>query len=198
MCRKGKFHMKKVEKGEFGYINDQRKRYMTKIILYIVIAAAIFFIGLLLNKFDKANIFTVFAILVVLPWARAVVGYVVLWKHHSVTKESYDKVSSVIREDQKLYTDMVITSPEKIMELDYIVKGQGTVIALAGTKGQDIKYIQDYLTKGCRNWASDYTVKIYDSGMEEKFIRAIKNMPVHEVEEKEEEDVMAYLHSLIV
>lgn len=190
--------MKKVEKGDFGYINDQRKRYLTKIILYVVIALAIFFVGLLLNKFDKANIFTVLAILVVLPWARAVVGYVALWKHHSVTKECYDKITSVLREDQKLYTDMVISSSEKIMELDFIVKGPGTVIALAGTKGQDISYIQAYLTKGCRNWASDYTVKIYDSGMEEKFIRAIKNMPVREVVEKDEQELMSYLHSLIV
>lgn len=203
--------MKHIEKGEFGYIASEKKKYLTKIILYIIIALGIFFIGLLLNKFSKANIFTVLAILVVLPWARAVVGYVVLIPYKSVSRERYEKVKAVISDGQKLYTDMVITSPETSMELDFIVKGDGAVIGLMGEvkkgfatnlvmgkDGQDINYVSKYLTKGCRNWMPNCRVKIYESNMEEKFIRAVKEMEEHETDPKEDEELMSFLHSIIV
>lgn len=203
--------MKRAEKGEFGYISSEKKKYLTKIIVYILIAAGIFLTGLLLNKFSKANIFTVLAILMVLPWARAVVGYVVLIPYKSVSRERYEKVRAAISEKQKLYTDMVITSPETSMELDFLVKGDGAVIALMGKvnkgfatslvmgkDGQDINYVSNYLTKGCRNWAPNCRVKVYESSMEEKFIRSIKEMEERETDPKEEEELTAFLHSIIV
>lgn len=203
--------MKRVEKGDFGYISSEKRKYLFRIILYLFIAAGIFVLGLLLNKFSKANIFTVLAILMVLPWARAVVGYVVFIPYKSVSRERYDKVKALVSENQRLYADMVVTSPETSMGLDFLVKGNGAVIGLMckakkgiatslvlGKDGQDIKYVQNYISKGCRNWAPDYRVKIYENELEDKFLREIKDMEDREVNPKEEEELLEFLHSIIV
>lgn len=106
-----------LEKGSFEYINKKKKRKIIMVIAIIVIALAIFGVGLLLNKMSRANIFTVLAILCVLPWAKQLVALIVLFPYHSVSRERYEKAKECVQAnglpDVKLYTDLVITSPEK-------------------------------------------------------------------------------------
>ena len=154
--------MKVSKRGEFNYINTRKKRIILMAILIVAIAVGIFVIGLLLNKMDKANIFTVVAVCAVLPWAKQIVALVVLFPYHSVSRERYDKVKEATPENVTLYTDLVITSTEKIMNLDFAVVGYGRVIALLGKEGQDMKYIREYLAKGVSN-CSDYKVKLVNS-----------------------------------
>jgi hypothetical protein len=153
-----------LEKGTFGYINKQKKRKIIGIVLYLLLAVAIYLVGLFLNKMEQANIFTVFAILCVLPWAKQVVALVVFFPYHSVSKERYEKVQAQVTcgEDEKLYTDLVITSQDKIMHLDFLFVGKGHVVALVGKKGQDVAYIRKYLSDGVKQWA-DFTVKVVES-----------------------------------
>ena len=58
------------KKETLKYIKKKKKRKIIMVVAIIVIAAAIFGIGLLLNKMSRANIFTVLAILCVLPWQK--------------------------------------------------------------------------------------------------------------------------------
>lgn len=192
--------MKKVkpEKGEYGYLYGEKKKYTLKIILYFLIAVAIFLTGLILNKFSTRNIFTVVAIMVVLPWARAVVGLVTLFPFHQTPKEEHEKVQARVGEGLRLYSDLVITSPEKVMGLQYLVKSTGCLIGISSKENPDAKYIQGYLSKGVHNWCSDYQVKIYEKREKEAFLRAIPTISEKEIPEQEEKNVCDYLRSLIV
>lgn len=188
-----------TKKGEFGYI-DRQKRYRCIMILAIlVIAVAIFVTGLLLNKMSRANIFTVFAILCVLPWAKQVVGLVVLFPYHSVTGERYRRVQAILEKrglsDVRLYTDLVITSPDKIMNLDFAVIGAGQVIVLTGKAGQDTGYIREYLTKGVHHWG-EFRVKVLDS--EKIFVRELEEFEERDVDVEENSRVDSYIRSLMV
>lgn len=87
-----------LEKGSFEYINKKKKRKIIMVIAIIVIALAIFGVGLLLNKMSRANIFTVLAILCVLPWAKQLVALIVLFPYHSVSRERYEKARSAFRQ----------------------------------------------------------------------------------------------------
>lgn len=185
-----------MQKGEFGYIRRRKKRILVMLVVILLAAVIIFAAGLLLNKMSKANIFTVLAILCVLPWAKQIVALVVFFPYHSVSEERYQKAEAVLGEKATLYTDLVVTSPEKIMHLDFAVVGRGQVIALVGKAGQDIAYIRRYLTDGIHNWGSGYKVKIVDS--EKLFLREIGAMPSIEADAEEEERVKSYLLSLIV
>lgn len=186
----------KVKKGEFGYINARKKRALFGVLTMVIIGLAVFFLGLLLNKMSNRNIFTVIAVLFVLPGAKFLVALIVMMPYHSVTEERYEKVKEKLVPASVLYTDLVITSSEKVMHLDFAVVGNGQVLVLLGEGKQEVSYVKKYLTDGVRNWGSGYTVKITES--EKTFLADVAAMKEKEVDREEESKVCSYLKSLIV
>lgn len=193
---------KKCKKGEYGFIEYRKKWYSIKVLLYLILGLSIFILGLFLNKMSPKNIFSVAAMLMVLPGAKALVGFIVLFPYCSVEKKSYDRVKEIVSSKGgrvHLFTSIVITSPEKVMNLSYLAEGEGAVIGLLGKKGQDLSYIQTYLAKGVSNWASGYKTRIFTE--EAQFLKAVKGINPAEQDEgskKTEGAVLSYLSSLIV
>lgn len=190
-----------MAKGDYGYISGKKKSTLLWLLLMIIIGLAIFGLGLLLNKLEGKNIFTVLAILMVLPAAKFLTTYIVLFPYRTVSREKYDKLLTVLNSEEegtKVYADMVITSPEKVMNLDFLVVKGHKVLAVTGKEKQDISYIQNYLKKGVTNWARGCSVRIYDADAFEKFLREVKKIESTVWEGKEFEEVTAYLNSLII
>lgn len=186
----------KVKKGEFGYINRRKKEVVLWLVGLVGIAVAIYLAGLLLNKMSNRNVFTVIAVLFALPIAKQIVALILLFPYHSITQESYQKALDHLPEGMVLMTDLVITSPEHVMHLDFLAVGQNQVIGLIGEGKQQLSEVRAYLSKGVHNWGSDYKVKIVDS--EKLFYQELKNVPTTETYLDEEERVKSYLISLIV
>lgn len=186
----------KVRKGEFGYLDKRKKGAMLWIVLLLAIALAIYIAGLLLNKMSNRNIFTIIAILFALPIAKQLVAVIVLFPFHPVGRERYQKVAELLPEGMELMTDLVITSSEHVMHLDFLALGQNQVIALLGNGKQQLSEVRSYLKNGVHNWGSDYKVKIVDS--EKLFLQELQAVPTAESDPEEEERVRSYLRSLIV
>lgn len=186
----------KAKKGEFGYLSRRKKRVVFWLVLLIGIAAAIYLSGLLLNKMSNRNVFTVIAVLFALPIAKQLVALIVLFPYHSVTQESYRKATDHLPEGMELMTDLVITSSEHVMHLDFVAIGQNQVIGVLGDGKQQLSEVRTYLSKGVHNWGSDYKVKIV--GSEKMFYQELKNVPTVETDQEEEERVRSYLISIIV
>ena len=68
------------EKGEFGYLNYRKKLNLIKMIVSFAVVAAVLIIGFIVYK-TRANIFTVAAIVLVLPAAKMAVAYFVVLPH---------------------------------------------------------------------------------------------------------------------
>lgn len=188
--------MFKKTKGEYGYITKTKKYDIIKMLIYMAIAVAIFIIGLLLNKMSYSNVFTVIAILFVLPWAKILVEFIVMFPYKTPAKEAFEQVEAVLPDDSKLLSDLVITSEEKSMGLDFMVIGNGFVHALIMNDKQDADYIQNYLRKGVGNQSNAYQVKIHRQ--KESFLKGIKEVKAKEVSAGERAQVEEYLFSLIV
>lgn len=186
----------KIQRGEFGYIKARKRKALLGTLLMALFGIAVFLTGLFLNKMSNQNIFTVIAVLFVLPGAKYLVAYIVTFPYRSVERARYEKAEKVLPEGMKLYTDLVITSPEKVMHLDFAAVGNGYVICLLGQRKQDISYVRKYLTEGVHNWGSDYKVKIIES--EKTFLGELAGVKPCEMDEEEEEHVKSYLTSLIV
>ena len=80
-----------IDKCQYGYIKDRKKISWLWLAACIVIGVAIFLAGYMLNH-NRANVFTVVAILMVLPAAKRVVNLVVLAGKKGVSRQRYDKV----------------------------------------------------------------------------------------------------------
>lgn len=186
----------KIRKGDYGYIKAKKRKSLLGVLAMLIIGLSVFITGLVLNKYSNRNIFTVLAVLFVLPGAKFLVAYIVMFPYRSVSREQFDKVKAAVPENVQLYTDLVITSAEKVMHLDFAAVGQNQVIALLGAGKQDISYVRKYLTDGVRNWGTGYKVKVVDS--EKVFLGELRKIEQAEVNPDEEENVKSYLTSLIV
>lgn len=186
----------KVKRGDFGYIQAKKKKSLTGVLCMLAIGIVIFLTGLFLNKMSNRNIFTVIAVLFVLPGAKFLVAYIVTFPYHSVSQERYDRGKEALPEKMVLYTDLVITSAEKVMNLDFVAVGNKQVLGLTAKKEKELAYIRNYLTKGVQNWGNGYKVKIVDN--EKLFLSELARVEACEVDEEEEKTVKSYITSLIV
>ena len=111
--------MKKVKKGTYGYIQDQKKRKLLITILLFVLPLGLYFIGLITTK-TNLNLFTFVAIMGCLPACRMLVALIVILKQKPAQ-------ASVIREAQEAAGDLtaayelVFTTYEHISPVDALI-----------------------------------------------------------------------------
>lgn len=192
--------MKKIklwsEKGEYGYIKKRKRGQLLLAFLMALIGMAIYFTGYIVNGFERNNICLVLGILMALPGAKFLVTYILLFPFHSPSIEEFETAAKLAGKEAHLLSDLVITSTERAMNLDFLYVGNGCVYGLKGKMEKDSQFIQNYLSKGVRNWSGDYTVKIADT--KESFFKLLRGISKKEKNKEEEERVLAYLYSLIV
>jgi len=153
---------KELERGSFGYIKKSKIRHSLWILMLLVIAVVMFITGLFIHKFDRANICTVLAVLMLLPAVKHMVAIIVMFPYKSISKERYDNIKNMINENTILMTDMVITSPEKVMGLDFILITDNQLLGLTTYKNQDRNYIEEYLKKSLKdNGVDGVAVRIF-------------------------------------
>lgn len=185
----------KLQRGEHGYIDCQKKKRMTGTIIWAVIAAFIFILGLALNKWSKSNIFTIVSMLCVLPMAKLLVSYIVIAPYRTVEEGLYQEIMRLVKEEDTVFTDLVITSPEKIMNLDFLIIAGNDVLGLFGRKKEMAEKCSEYLKKELKLRGFSYHVKIMTGKAE--FIRALKAARRLPEESEELQELIDYLRSLI-
>lgn len=186
----------KAKRGEFGYITAKKRRSLFGLLLMALIGVSIFLIGLFLNGMSNRNIFTVIAVCFALPGAKFLVGFIITFPYHSVSEERYEKAKEILPEGTELLTDLVITSSEKVMHLDFVVIGNGQVIALLGNGKQELDYVRKYVAGGVHNWGPRYKVKIVEN--EKTFINEVMKIEQKEVDAEEQERVKSYFTAITV
>ncbi len=208
-------------KGSYQYITRKKKAYILKTLMYIGIGIAIYVLGLCLNKFQSNNVFTILAILMVLPGAKALVAVVVFWPFASVTKDRVHTVyeslktnfSDIAEEDTvrcipeaidgrlNVYIDMVFTSPEKVMNLDFLVITGSRMIGLQGRKKPALSVLQTYIHDSLTKRGLSFGVKLYDN--EEAFLKALKGLRPESLEsennsKKDRDEAIEFIEAIIV
>jgi len=186
----------KIQKGEYGFLKRQKKQFILKMLLCVAGGIAMFGAGYVINKGNPKNICSVLALLMSLPLSKAITEFVVVFPFQDVEKSRYDRVAAICPKQATLFTGLVITSEKRSMNLDFLIECEGNVIGLAGRKERDLSYVNEYLTKGIRNWGFNYQVKIMKE--EKAFFNAIQSMKPHEITQQEQKNVLSYIRSLIV
>ncbi len=186
----------KYKKTEYGYIGKKKTAMLLATLLFAVVIAAIYLTGYFLNDKSNVSLWTVAAIVLVLPAAKFLVSFLVLFPYKSPLESQYRELKNTLKEGSSLLSDMVITSPEKVMNLDFVVVSHHSVLGVLGKDKQELSYIQTYLFKGIHNHADGYKIKLYEDF--EGFMKAVKALNDANDNEEEKEKAESYLHSLIV
>ena len=92
----------KLKKGEYGYIDFKRRTQPLMVLFYILIGLGIFGLGLLLNKFEKANLFTIISFLFVLPAAKKLVNFIVFAPFRTIPLQLKQKVDTMKQKEDTI------------------------------------------------------------------------------------------------
>lgn len=208
-------------KGSYQYITRKKTAYILRTLLFIGIGVAIFVLGLFLNKFNSSNIFTLLAILMVLPVAKAMVAVAVFWPFKSVTLDRIENIyqnlvdvfpeiapmetvmsqPDAIEDKLNVYFDMVFTSSEKVMNMDACIITGSRLIGLQGREKPKLSYLQTYLAEGMEKRGLPFGVKIYDK--EEAFLKVLKQLKPEDltasnVSKRDRDAVVEFIETIIV
>lgn len=107
--------MKKVEKGEFGYLAYKKSRNMIKTIIAFAVVLVIFIIGFIIWK-SKNNYLTMLAVVLVLPAAKFAVSYFVLIPHKNCDEELKSAIEERKGELNSVY-DLVVPISRSLLVL---------------------------------------------------------------------------------
>lgn len=188
--------MKRVERCEYGRIREVKRKNLFGVLCMIAIGIAIFILGLCLNKFDKRNIFTVVAILFVLPMARYMSTLMVTLPYKTPEKTLYERVKEAVPKGSVLFSDYLFTSPERAMGMSFFVLTGNELIGLAISEKEKTEKMTEYLGAELKKRGIPGKVTVHKE--QEKFFLALKKIDSATRTEEEMQELIEFLRSLAV
>ncbi len=176
-------------KGARGYIDRIKKLAILIAIGSFILAAALFVTGLLLFE-SRFNVVSIFAALMIIPFAGAVTRFVLFAKYRSVSAEDEAKVIEASPAGSTTLEDVVMTSTQRQMGFDFIVVTDSEIAALRaqGEKVRTVK-LYEYLADLVKRKGFGHSVEVLDD--KEKFIKHIAGLSESPAREEGEEDPQA-------
>lgn len=138
-----------TKKGEYGYLNDRLKRQAMLSLLGVVIIIVTILVGYLRYK-TRNNVFTVAAVLVALPTAKVLVGFVICLKNRTPKKEQYLELKDKSKTPYIL-SDLLLTSKENMMPFEFGAISNNNVWLYTSNTKIDKKKAEDYIKSFLRN-----------------------------------------------
>lgn len=188
----------KTERGEYGYLKERKQRALFGTILMVLIGLAIFVVGLLLNKMEATNLFTVIAVCMVMPAAKYFVSYVILFPYKFMNSETKERLDSYAKENDTVLYDVVFTSSEKVMHLDCIYVTGHQIVGYTSRKKDNIQIIQDYFKKELKNRCISYAVYIATEEKQVKDRMKLRGEETAETNAEAKEEVLSMLRTFTV
>ena len=192
--------MKKSDKGEWGYINYQRKRVMLITLVLYVCAIGIYLFGYITLKTTK-SLWSILAVLSVLPASKSMVNLIMFLRFGSIDKNIYDEYSKAAGDVLTVY-ELAMTTYERTYYAEAAsCRNNNLIICLKSKSGDkdkinsEIQSLEEHIRNVLANDGhKDTTVKVYDSvrGYCDRLEKMRDNLG-----EKNEEKDKSILRSLI-
>lgn len=153
----------KQRKGEFGYIRRQKRVRFIRTLILFAIAFAVFLAGYILNHGDRRNIYTVIAVVGVIPAAMACVSTIMMWLRKPMDASLYREICEASGELPMQY-ELFLTTREKNLYLDAALVTADQVIGYTheDKSAADIRFFEEHIEKTLRASGYKRSVKIFD------------------------------------
>lgn len=147
-------------KGCVGYIRKQRMFELIKTLILFAMALGIFFIGLA-TLHTKKSLWSVLAVLALLPACRSLVGFIMFARFDSLSEDECKCLVPPCEQKSAIFENIITTS-DKTYFVPAICCIGGNVIAYA-EKGTDKEgKLKEHLMTVCKNAGYDISVKIFE------------------------------------
>ncbi len=188
--------MKRVIKGNPGYLDYKKKVEIIRTIIYFMLVAAIFFLGYS-QTHTRKNLMTIVAVVGCLPACKALVGVISRFPYKSITQKHAEEILEKSKHLTSIY-DMIITSRDKIMPVDAIVISGNMIYGYTRNEKVDLKYTATHI-RGIldQNGFSNLSVKILNSYT--SFLARVEGMDsIAEVEQNNTKEKEANIAGIIL
>lgn len=151
--------MKRILKGEAGYLDYKKKVEIIRTAFYFTLVAAIFFLGYSQAN-SRNNILTVVAVLGCLPSAKALVGVIIRLPHSSVREEIAEEINSVADKLTRVY-DLLVTSRDKVIPIECILISENQILGYVRSPKADAAHGEAHIhSMLSQNGQGKVTIKI--------------------------------------
>ncbi len=124
-------------KGTYGYIKKQTRFEIVKTLILFAMAFGIFFIGLL-TLHTKKSLWSVFAVLALLPACKSLVGLIMLLRFKSLSEEKYEQYKTAAGDTATLYENIITTHDKTFYVPVICVRGNNVFCYCADPSGKDV------------------------------------------------------------
>ncbi|MBP5494829.1 MAG: hypothetical protein J6X97_07000 [Lachnospiraceae bacterium] len=178
-------------KGEFKYLKKQPVRIGLLTLVLLLMCAGVFMIGYI-TKGDVKNIFTIIAVLGMLPVAKMIVSFIMYLKaeKYSCSEDINNEIMNIAdNKDFCLGFDFYLTSYKVNFPLLSVFIYDGSIICLSGDSKLDAKECREHIEKYlANNYINGFKVYILEN--KEKFYERLKSISADYA--KSEADLTAY------
>ncbi|MCQ2421631.1 MAG: hypothetical protein MJ064_01385 [Lachnospiraceae bacterium] len=176
-------------KGEKGYIQYKKLTQSLVVLVFVAAGLSIFFICREILGTGR-NLGTVFAVLLTLPAAKALVNLLLFIPYQPIPEELSAKLNEVLLPTDKAYYEMVFTSTERVMHLDFLcVRGNQLIAYLIN--GKNTEKITSYFEASLKKRGEDVHMHVFRK--EEELLRRLKSCEGGEASEEVQEFVRMIL-----
>ncbi len=152
--------MGKSGKGEFGYFKKQRSKTLLIMVLLYAMALIMYF-GARAYFGTNRNLFTILAVLVVLPAAKYTVNFIMLVRAGECPEEVHAGVEEHVGRLDDAY-DLYFTSEKKNFNVRHLAIGGGCIAALTTDPKCDCRAGEQHLRRMLTgNGIHGYQIKIF-------------------------------------
>lgn len=171
--------MKKINKGQYGYIKFQRMVELLKTLIMLGLSIALYFLGIY-STGSNQNLLTFVAVLGCLPMAKFFVSFVMFTKAKGCSKELYSELNE--KGLMPLFYDLYFTEFKLNFQCSALVYKKKSLIIMSEDSNIQINEGENHLKKVLENCGYDnVTVKIYTD--KKKFIERFADLNSFEDEE---------------
>ena len=185
--------MKRVGKGEYGYIAYQRKVVIIRTVIFFAVSIAIFITGYVTTG-TRRNLFTIVAVLGTLPACKSLVNLIMFAKAKGCSEKAHKEIAAIVDSRSDVY-DLYMTSYDKNYAVSHILVWGNNVTGYAEDMDPDIvrdceKHIKEHLSI---DGFKDMTVKMFTDI--HKYTDRLKQLK--ELNDKGDYDSGAVINTLI-
>ena len=168
--------MKRVKKGQFGYIRYRRILHLIMAAVLFAMAVALYLAGIKATG-DNKNLLTVVAILGCLPASQSLVTAILGFRAKCCDKELYTKIEKKLESNMVSIYDLYFTTYDKNYPVSHIVMKNNCLCGLMESSkhsGQELeKYLEETFTK---NGIKGVSIKIFEKSMSEKYLNRLDEL----------------------
>lgn len=195
--------MEQIKKGDYGYLKQQTKWEILKVLVFFAAAFGVLFLGIHLTG-DKNNLLTVVAVLGLLPAAKELITLIMFIRagkfscphslYEAVEGEIYNKEDAAYDKTDPLIIvyDLYMTGQEKNYPILSMCCRNKTLVGMADWEKFDYKKAEEHIQIMLKqNSFKNVSVKIFSE--KEKYINRLRELREKEAADYEEDQAILRL-----